>query len=70
MGNALLKIAFAMLTRLEEYDEALFLNAKGIKVTHIDDTTKSESYSNPELSQDAHPSLAATKDVVRALTVP
>ena len=70
MGNALLKIAFAMLSRLEEYDEALFLNAKGIRVTHIDDTTNPESYSNPEGSQDAHPSLAATKDVVDTLTVP
>ena len=70
LGNTLLKIAFAMLTRLEEYDEALFLNAKGIRVTQIDDTTKPESYSNPEVPQDAHPSLAATKDVVDALTVP
>ncbi|RAM59495.1 hypothetical protein DS67_03780 [Mesotoga sp. SC_4PWA21] len=59
-----------MLTRLEEYDEALFLNAKGIRVTQIDDTTKPESHSNPEVSQDAHPSLAATEDVVDTLTVP
>jgi len=68
LGNILLKISFAVLSKFEEYDEAFFLNAKGIK-THLNHTTNSQSNSNPGDSQDVNPSLAATKDVIDVLTV-
>ncbi|WP_258006300.1 hypothetical protein [Mesotoga sp. B105.6.4] len=54
---------------MKEYDETLFLNAKGIKTTQQNNTIIPEAFTNPEYSQDAHPSLAATKDVVENLNV-
>ena len=69
LGNILLKIAFSVLSNMKEYDESLFLNAKGIKTTQLNDTTFSETSSYPEYSQDAHLSLAATKDVIDNLIV-
>jgi hypothetical protein len=58
-----------MLSKMKEYDETLLLNAKGIKTTQLNDTTFSETFPYPEYSQDAHLSLAATKDVVDNLIV-
>ncbi len=55
LGNILLKISTAMPNKLEEYDEANSLNAKGIK-TQLNYTTNSQSYSNPGDSQDVNPS--------------
>jgi len=69
LGNILLKIAFSMLSKMKEYDETLFLNAKGIKTTQLNDTSFSETFPYPEYSQDAQLSLAATKDVVDNLIV-
>jgi len=54
---------------MKEYDETLFLNAKGIKTTQLNDTSFSETFPYPEYSQDAQLSLAATKDVVDNLIV-
>ena len=69
LGNIILKIAFSMLSKMKEYDETLFLNAKGIKTTQQNNTIIPEAFTNPEYSQDAHPSLAATNDVVDNLNV-
>jgi hypothetical protein len=69
LGNIILKIAFSMLSKMKEYDETLFLNAKGIKTTQQNNTIIPEAFTNPEYSQDAHPPLAATKDVVDNLNV-
>jgi len=54
---------------MKKYDETLFLNAKGIKITQPNNTIIPEAFTNPEYSQDAHPSLAATKNVVENLNV-